>query len=171
MYLEHLLTDEQKAIRNMIGNFVEKEIMPIRREMEEDYSLVEGVLQKLLELGIGRAGDPDENDGHNQNATTTETIMVEELAKGDAGVSLCVGGVTGGLVKAAERAGNKAVAERFGPAFRGTKVSYACLSMTDSASGADTENPLLQGRGISTRAHLDADLDHVYLDLYRLCFR
>ena len=157
MHLEHLLTDEQKAVRNMIQKFVEKEIMPIRNEMEEDYSLVERVLQKLLELGIGRAGDPDENKAPGQNTTTTETIMVEELAKGDAGVSLCLGGVTGGLVNAAEGAGNKAVAERFGPAFRGTKVSYACLSMTDSASGADTENPLLQGRGISTRAHLEGD--------------
>ena len=48
MQLEHLLTDEQKAIRGLIRKFVEKEIMPIRREMEEDYSLVEGVLQKLL---------------------------------------------------------------------------------------------------------------------------
>ena len=52
MQLEHLLTDEQKAIRDMIRKFVEKEIMPIRREMEEDYGLVEGILKKLLELGI-----------------------------------------------------------------------------------------------------------------------
>jgi alkylation response protein AidB-like acyl-CoA dehydrogenase len=29
--------------------------------------------------------------------------------------------------------------------------------MTDSAGGADSENPLLQGRGISTRANLDGD--------------
>jgi butyryl-CoA dehydrogenase len=157
MHLEHLLTDEQKAIRDLIRKFVDKEIMPIRREMEEDYGRVEGVLQKLLDLGVGHPGDPDESDMLKQASATTETIIYEELAKGDAGVSLCVGGVTGGLVKVAALAGNKAVAERFGPAFSGNKLNYACLSMTDAAGGADTENPVLQGRGISTRAQLDGD--------------
>ena len=142
MQLEHLLTDEQKAIRDMIRKFVAKEIMPIRREMEEDYSLVEGVLQKLLELGIGRSDDSGEKEQDKQDSTTTETIIYEEIAKGDAGVSLCLGGISGNLVKVAERAGNKAVADRFGPAFRGNKLSYTCLAMTDAAGGADTENPV-----------------------------
>jgi alkylation response protein AidB-like acyl-CoA dehydrogenase len=157
MQLEHLLTDEQKAIRDMIRKFVANEIMPIRREMEEDYSLVEGVLQKLLELGIGRHNGGDEKEGHKQDSNTTQAIVCEELAKGDAGISLCIPGISGGLVKTAERAGNKAIVDRFGPAFSGNRVSYGCISMTDAAGGADTENPLLQGRGISTRAHLDGD--------------
>jgi alkylation response protein AidB-like acyl-CoA dehydrogenase len=157
MQLEHLLTDEQKAIRDMIRKFVAKEIMPIRREMEEDYSLVEGILQKLLDLGIGRPSDTAEEEGHTSDAITTETIICEEIAKGDAGTALCLGGISGNLVKVAERAGNKAIVERFGPAFRGNKLSYTCLSMTDATGGADTENPILQGRGISTRAHLDGD--------------
>ena len=36
MQLTHLLTDEQKSIKEMIRKFVDNEIMPIREEMEED---------------------------------------------------------------------------------------------------------------------------------------
>jgi len=141
----------------MIRKFVEKEILPIREDMENDYSLVEGVLQKLLKLGIGRPGDTGENSGHKSGSRTTLAIICEELAKGDAGISLCIPGISGGLLEPAKLLGNKAVVDRFGPAFRGDKVSYACISMTDAASGADTENPILQGRGISTRAKSDGD--------------
>ncbi|MBW1800459.1 MAG: acyl-CoA dehydrogenase family protein [Deltaproteobacteria bacterium] len=157
MQLEHLLTDEQRALRDMIRKFVEKEILPIRGKMEEDYGLVEGVLQKLLGLGIGRSGDPDEGSGHKTGGRVTEAIICEELARGDAGVSLCIPGMSGGLLRPAKMVGNQAVVDRFAPAFSGDRVSYACISMTDAAGGADTENPLLQGRGISTRATLDGD--------------
>ena len=63
MQLEHLLTDEQKSIREMVRKFVAKEILPIREQLEEDYSLVEGVHQKLVDLGIQRAGYPPEYGG------------------------------------------------------------------------------------------------------------
>ena len=52
MQLEDLLTDEQKLIRESVRKFVEKEIMPIREQLEEDYSRVEGILQKLVDLGF-----------------------------------------------------------------------------------------------------------------------
>jgi alkylation response protein AidB-like acyl-CoA dehydrogenase len=54
-------------------------------------------------------------------------------------------------------AGNKAVLERFAPAFCGKSVNYACFSMTDYTGGADSENPLLQGRGIAARTGLDGN--------------
>ena len=40
MQLTHMLTDEQKAIQDMLRKFVDKEIMPIREKLEEDHSLV-----------------------------------------------------------------------------------------------------------------------------------
>ena len=40
MYLKDLLTKEQEDIRQAIRKFVDKEIMPIREKLEEDYSLV-----------------------------------------------------------------------------------------------------------------------------------
>jgi hypothetical protein len=58
-------------------------------------------------------------------------IICEELAKGDAGISLSAG-INAGLIVGPEMiAGNKAVLERFATAFCGESVNYACLSMTD----------------------------------------
>ncbi|MBU2498108.1 MAG: acyl-CoA dehydrogenase family protein [Proteobacteria bacterium] len=156
MNLEHLLTDEQKAMRDMLRKFVQKEIMPIREKMETDYELVESVHNKLVALGIQKAGMPPEYGGGGQHSHVAGAILCEELAKGDAGISLSVG-VNSTLLGPAMLANNKAVLDKFAPAFCGDKVCYACLSMTDAAGGADTENPLLQGRGISTRAKLEGD--------------
>ncbi|MFH1122456.1 MAG: acyl-CoA dehydrogenase family protein [Pseudomonadota bacterium] len=156
MNLEHLLTDEQKAMRDMLRKFVQKEIMPIREKMETDYELVESVHNKLVALGIQKVGMPPEYGGGGQHSHVSGAILCEELAKGDAGISLSVG-VNSTLLGPAMLANNKAVLDKFAPAFCGDKVCYACLSMTDAAGGADTENPLLQGRGISTRAKLEGD--------------
>lgn len=157
MYLKDLLTKEENDIRHMIRRFVDKEIMPIREELEEDYELVESVLQKLVDLGIQRSGYPEEYGGGGGHSTTTTCIMREELARGDAGISLSAVINAGSILKPAMAAGNKAVLDRFAPAFCGNKLNYACLSMTDSTGGADTENPLLKGRYITTRARLEGD--------------
>lgn len=157
MYLKDLLTKEQNDIRHMIRRFVDKEIMPIRENLEEDYELVESVLQKLVDLGIQRSGYPEEYGGGGGYSTTTTCIIREELARGDAGISLSAIINAGSILKPAMAAGNKVVLDKFAPAFCGNKLNYACLSMTDSTGGADTENPLLKGRYITTRARLEGD--------------
>jgi len=157
MHLEHLFTDEQKAIRDMIRKFVDTEIMPIRSQMEEDYNLVESIHQKLVDIGIQKAGYPQEYGGNGPGSMTTLGIVCEELARGDAGISLSAGINAGLILGPAVHAENKAVLEKFAPAFCGDKLCYACLSMTDATGGADSENPLLQGRGIATKATLEGD--------------
>jgi len=158
MQLEHLLTSEQKQIRDTVREFVNKVIMPVREKLETDYSLVEEIHQKLVGLGIQKIGYPAEYGGFlGPGARTTSGIIREEIAKGDAGISL-VTGINGGAILApAIAAGNKAVMDRFLPDFCGDKLNYACWAMTDATGGADTENPLLQGRGITTRARLEGD--------------
>ncbi len=155
MHLKHLLTEEQNGVRQMIRKFVDREIMPIREKLEDDYKLVESVHQKLVDAGIQRAGYPAEYGGTGPGAPTTLGIVCEELARGDAGISLTAGINAGFVLQAAMEAGNKAVLDKFITPFCGDKVNYACLSMTDSTGGADTENPLLKGRGITTRAKLE----------------
>ena len=157
MLLHHLFTDEQNGIRDMIRKFVEKEIMPQREEMEKNYPLVEQVHQKLVDLGIQKAGYPESHGGTGPSSMVTLGIICEELARGDAGIALTAGINAGFVLQAAIMAGNQAVLDKFIPAFCEDRVNYACLSMTDSTGGADTENPLLQGRGIKTTARLDGD--------------
>ena len=157
MQLEHLLTDEQKALQDMLRKFVKKEIMPIREEMEKDYSLFEGVLQKLVDLGMQKGGIPEPWGGTGPYSMTTRGVFMEELSKGDPGVAMVTGMNAGEFMMPALHFENKTVLDKFAPAFCGDKLCYACLSMTDSAAGADSENPLLRGGGIGTRAKLEGD--------------
>jgi butyryl-CoA dehydrogenase len=158
MHLENLLTEEQKLIRDSLRRFVAKEMMPIREEMEEDYRLVEGILQKLVDMGTQRLMYPTEyGGGRGPGAVTSSIIIREELAKADAGIAL-VSGINGGATLGpAIAANNKAILDKFVPPFCGDKLEYACYSLTDSTGGADTENPVLNWRGITTRAKLDGD--------------
>jgi alkylation response protein AidB-like acyl-CoA dehydrogenase len=157
MQLTHMLTEEQTMLQDTLRRFVDNEIMPIREDLEEDYSLVESVCQKLVDLGIQQGGHPPQVGGTGPFPATSRAIIQSELARGDVGVATITGTNAGEFLGPAIEAGNKAVLERFGPAFCGDELCYGCLAMTDSASGADSENPLLQGRGISARAKLDGN--------------
>jgi len=156
MNLEHLLTDEDRQIRETVRDFTRKEIIPNTKKLEADYSLVEEVHQKLVDIGIQAAGYPAEYGG-GDGSSTALGIICEELAKGDGGISLSAGINWGINLKPAIVAGNKAVMDRFIPDFCSGKLAYACLSMTDEAGGADSENPLLAGAGIKTTAKLEGD--------------
>lgn len=157
MNLTHMFSDEQKAIRDTIRKFVDQEIMPIREKMEEDHSLVESILQKLVDLGIQKSGYLPEYGGTGPIPMTTRAVIQEELARGEVGVSMATSINAGALFVPAMLAGNKEVLYKFTPAFCGDRVNYACLAVTDSTGGADSENPLLKGRGITTKAKLDGD--------------
>jgi alkylation response protein AidB-like acyl-CoA dehydrogenase len=156
MNLEHLLTDEEKAIRGAIREFVTKEIMPVRDKIENNESLIAEIHQKLVDMGIQEGAFPPEYGGTGPGSHVAFAIICEELAKGDAGIALSVG-INGSILGPAMAVGNKAVMDKFIPLFCKHKTCFACLSMTDSSGGADSENPLLQGKGIATTATLEGD--------------
>ena len=157
MYLEHLLTEENRQVRDMLRDFTKKEIIPVAKELESDYGKVEEVHQKLVDLGIQALGFPEEFGGGGDSSSITLAIIGEELARGDAGIGLSTTSNCGMSVGPASAVGNRAIIERFAPPFCQGKLKYACLSMTDEAGGADTENPLLHGAGIKTTAKLEGD--------------
>ena len=157
MNLEHLLSKEELQIREAMREFTQKEIIPRAKELEQDYSLVEEVHQKLVDLGVQSDGYPTEYGGGGRGSNMSLGIICEELAKGDAGISLSAGINAGLILGPAVEMKNKAVMDEFVPRFTKGKLAYACLSMTDEAGGADSENPLLAGAGIKTTAKLEGD--------------
>jgi alkylation response protein AidB-like acyl-CoA dehydrogenase len=157
MNLEHLLKDEDRQIREMVRDFTKKEIIPRNKELEKSYALVGEVHQKLVDMGIQSAGYPIEYGGGGNPSMMTLGIICEELAKGDLGISLSVGINAGIILQPAILVGNKAVMDKFIPSFTSGKLAYACVSMTDEAGGADSENPTLHGSGIKTMARLEGD--------------
>ncbi|MFC1910196.1 acyl-CoA dehydrogenase family protein [Chloroflexota bacterium] len=132
-------------------------MIPNVKKLEKDHALVDGILQKLVDLGIQTMGYPAEYGGAGHLSFTALGIVCEELAKGDGGISLAAGINAGLVLVPAIIANNKAIMDKFIPPFCSGKLHYACLSMTDEEGGADTENPLLQGSGIKTIARLDGN--------------
>ena len=157
MNLEHLLTEDQLHLREMMRNFSRKEIIPVAKQIEDDYGLVEQIHQKLVDIGIQSSGYPAEYGGGGGLSHMNQCIICEELAKGDAGISQVVLINAGMMVQPAIMSGNKSVLDRFCPPFCHDTLAYACISMTDEAGGCDTENPLLHGAGIRTTAKLEKD--------------
>jgi alkylation response protein AidB-like acyl-CoA dehydrogenase len=156
MHLEHLFTEEHRQLRQMMRDFTNKEIIPVAKKLDSDYSLVEEVHQKLVDMGIQSMEYPVEYGGGGSHSSTARAIIAEEISRGDAGMALSVHTNMGGAAMAGA-VGNKAVLDRFAPIFCQGKLAYACLSMTDEAGGADTENPLLHGSGMKTIARLEGD--------------
>ena len=72
----------------MLCSFVDKEIMPVRQQIDDDkdHVIVNKILQGLTDLGIQKAPFPSEYGGSDATATIAASIMHEELSRGDSGI-------------------------------------------------------------------------------------
>jgi alkylation response protein AidB-like acyl-CoA dehydrogenase len=162
-YLDVLIKEEDRMMRDAFRNFVEKEIMRVRRQIDDDkeHKIVNRILQGLTALGVQRAAFPREYGGGGAASLVSAAIMHEELARGDSGIATSATVTTWAFLPAII-AGNKAVLDRFAPEFCGDKLKMGCFAMTEpggphGGGGCDLENPSLHGRKIRTIARLDGD--------------
>ncbi len=87
------INEEQEAIRKMVQDFREKEIVPLAPEWDEAERFPEEILGKLDNLGLTNLSVPEEYDGPGVDFVSAVIIM-EELAYGCAGVTLAAGNNT-----------------------------------------------------------------------------
>lgn len=162
-YLDVFLTKEDFMMRDMLRSFVDKEIMPVRQQIDDDkdHVIVKRILQGLTDLGIQKASFPPEYGGMGSHSAVSAAILHEELGRGDSGITTART-VTGWAWMPAIIANNKAVLDRFAPEFCGNELRMGCFSMTEpggahGGGGCDIENVTLHGRKIRTKAVLDGD--------------
>ena len=153
--------NEAKLIRKTVREVVEKEIMPVRRQIDEDkeHIIVNRILKKLLvDLGFQKAAFPPEFGGLGLINAINLITAVEELARGDAGIAVSVGCVEWALAPILfPPYRNEKLLKEFAPMFMTDKPTLACFAMTEPESGCDIENFALKGRKIRTRARLEGD--------------
>jgi len=160
-YFPLVMTEQDKMIMQMIRQFVDREIMPVRDKLDEDtdHVLINEILSKLSELGVFRVQARDESaeEGVPGPSLVTSCIVLEEMSRGDAGIGI-VAGVNGWALAPAAQAGNREILELFESMSEKKSPTLACFAMTEPAGGCDIENlPSLHGRTIRTRAVLDGD--------------
>ena len=79
-------TDEQKAITEMVRQFVDNEVLPIAEEYDHEDKFPEAVVEQMKELGLFGVTIPEEYGGMALDLTTY-AMIVEELSRGWISVS------------------------------------------------------------------------------------
>ncbi len=79
-------TDEQKAITEMVRQFVDNEVIPIAEEHDHEDKFPEAVVEQMKELGLFGVTIPEEFGGMGLDLTTY-AMIVEELSRGWISVS------------------------------------------------------------------------------------
>jgi len=163
-YLDIFLRDEDRMLQEQVRKFVDAEIMPYRQQLDddEDHVIVHQILKGLFDMGLHLRYFPAAYGGCSDQSTfVSNSIMLEEIARGDSGIAVAFSCV-GWAFQPAVLARNKAILEKFVPLYTGKEVRLACFNMTEpggshGGGGCDIENPTLHGRTIRTIARLEGD--------------
>ncbi len=160
-FVKELLSPSDRLVVSSVRDFVEGQVMPLRRELEEssrgDFRLREEMQARLLPLGLQGGFLPEEFGGMNMSSALSNCLVAEEMGRGDASLfyNLAAGMLA---MRPAVRAGNRAVLEAFAPRFaQEERVFTGCYAVAEPNSGSDAENPDLRGAGISAAARLEGD--------------
>jgi len=133
--LDFGLSEEQQLLKKTVRDFAEAELRPHAREWDEKQEFPREVFAKLGALGLMGVVWPPEYGG--AGLTTLDyAIVMEELARADAGVALSVAAhnslCSGHLFLAGTEAQKK---KYLTPLARGEKVG--CWGLTESGAGSD----------------------------------
>jgi alkylation response protein AidB-like acyl-CoA dehydrogenase len=129
------LDEDQVLLRRTVRGFAEKELAPHSREWDEQQGFPRAVFARLGELGLAGCCWPEQYGGSGLS-TLDWAIVMEELARVDAGVALSLAAHHGLCSAHIHLAGSEEQKRRFLPPLaRGEKVG--CWGLTEPGSGSD----------------------------------
>src|SRR3990170_4402969 len=79
-------TDEQKAITEMVRQFVDEQILPKAEYYDHEDEFPEPIVEQMKELGLFGVSIPEEYGGMGLDLTTY-AMIVEELSRGWVSIS------------------------------------------------------------------------------------
>ncbi|HXK11705.1 MAG TPA: acyl-CoA dehydrogenase [Vicinamibacteria bacterium] len=139
---------EQALLRKTVRDFAERELAPHSREWDEKQEFPREVFAKLGDLGLAGCCWPEEYGGSGLS-TVDWAIVMEEVARVDAGVALSLAAHHGLCSAHIHLAGSEEQRRRLLPPLaRGEKVG--CWGLTEAGSGSDAG-------GMRTTAVRDGD--------------
>lgn len=84
-FLDDLFTDEEKAIRDTVRDFVNNEVLPIIEKYNQEMKFPMEIVPKMAEIGLFGPNIPVEYGGMGANNIVYGLIM-QELERGDSGI-------------------------------------------------------------------------------------
>jgi hypothetical protein len=146
MLVEHILTEDQKAIRDAAREFAEKEFPKYSEECDLEEKFPFELWKKAAELGFIGMSIPEEYGGQGMGILET-CLVVEEFWRVDGGLGMIMASTFGS--EQIQMFGSEEQKKKYLPPLaRGEKICAACY--TEPQAGSDVA-------GIKTRADKDGD--------------
>ena len=155
-YGDFITSEEDLALLTSIRKYIDKEVMTVRMQLDDDYAVFEKAYEGLVKLGIQKRGFSPEYGGLGIRSATTICAITEEISRGDSGLSLHAL-IIPWCLAAAMGARNKVLMDKFIPMFCEDTPRCGCLAITEPAGGCNIEDAAEHGLTIRTKARLDGD--------------
>jgi alkylation response protein AidB-like acyl-CoA dehydrogenase len=143
-------TEEQRQFRELVHDFVARELKPFARETDETGEFNWTAVHKMGALGLLGLEVPEEYGGAAVDAISA-AIAIEELGWGCASTALAISAHNGLALGPIVAYGTERQKARWLPALATGKGKLACLGLTEPGAGSD-----LQG-GVRTSAVREGD--------------
>ncbi len=144
------LSEEQRMWREVVHDFVSREVKPKARQVDEEGQFNWEAVHKMGPLGLLGLNVPEEYGGTGVDAVSA-AIAIEELGWGCGSTALAIAAHNGLGCAPIALFGSQAQQERFLPAAASGEGRLAALALTEPGAGSD-----LKG-GVRTRAHQQDD--------------
>jgi len=162
-YPKAFCTDEDIQVAKGIREYVDKEIIPDRPNLEggwhKDEQLARDTAERhyaqLVKMGLQRLNMPVEYGGLGLSPVARGMIQLE-LARGEIPLAVLTGKVQW-AVSFALAAKRNDLLEEMAPQVVGDEPYTACVVMTEPAGGANIEDPVFDFRTMRTRATFEGD--------------
>lgn len=129
------LTEEQEAVRKMVRNFVDKEIIPNIQEWDANRHFETGIMQKLADLHLMGVCIPEQYGGAGMDYNTL-AIVCDELERGDTAFRTAVSVHTGLNSMTLLQWGNEMQKQKYlVPQAQGKKIG--AFGLTEPGAGSD----------------------------------
>ena len=147
--MEFNLSEEQRMWKDVVHDFVAREVKPLAAELSEAHELNWSAIKKMGPIGLLGLNIPEAYGGIEIDAISA-AIAIEELGWGDGGTALTISAHNGlGTVPLAVF-GTDEQKRKFLPPVASGEGKLAALALTEPHAGSDLQN-------IRTRAELDGD--------------
>lgn len=136
--MDFTFTEEHEMLRQMVRDFVDKELRPRARRHDEEGELDPEVIRKAAELGLFGVAFPPEYGGGGLGETGY-CIVKEELGHGCNSFSGFLGGHQGLGAMGIYKFGSEPLKQRYLPDLcAGKKI--ACYALSEPNAGSDAQN-------------------------------
>jgi alkylation response protein AidB-like acyl-CoA dehydrogenase len=135
--MEHLLSEEQRAIRDLARTIAEEKVKPVRAKYDEDGTFPWDIVRAMAKVDLFRVCVPTAYDGLVETGMgiTNMCIVTEELSKACAGVALAFAGTALGAFPILLFGTEEQKQKFLPPMAAGEKL--AAFGLTESMAGSD----------------------------------